>query len=63
MNWELLLSAFALVFVIEGMLPFINPKWWRKMILTIMTQPDSALRLFGLVNMLLGLLLLYFIKS
>jgi uncharacterized protein YjeT (DUF2065 family) len=61
-NWNDLLAALALVFVIEGMLPFLNPQSLRRMLVTVAQMDDRALRVTGLVSMACGLLLLYWVR-
>jgi hypothetical protein len=56
--WQDLLSAVALVFVIEGLLPFVNPGALRRALLSISEMSDSTLRFTGLSSMLIGLLIL-----
>lgn len=58
-----LLAAFALVLVIEGILPFASPSTVRKLWENIATMPDGSLRLFGLVSMIIGVVLLTFIRQ
>ena len=59
--WQELLIALALVMVIEGILPFLNPGAMRRMMRTVSEMDDRALRVSGLVSMLLGLLMLYIV--
>ena len=59
--WQDLLTALALMLVIEGILPFLNPAGMRRTLLLVTQMDDGVLRLVGLGSMLLGLLLLYFI--
>jgi uncharacterized protein YjeT (DUF2065 family) len=61
-NWSDLLAALALVFVIEGMLPFLNPQSLRRMLVTVAQMDDRTLRITGLVSMASGLLLLYWVR-
>ena len=61
-NWDDLLAALALVFVIEGMLPFLNPQSLRRMLATVAQMDDRTLRLTGLASMVCGLLLLYWVR-
>lgn len=63
MMWQDFFAAMALVLVIEGMLPFIKPEAWRKTMGRIADQPDNALRIMGLMSMLMGVFLLYSIKA
>jgi uncharacterized protein YjeT (DUF2065 family) len=55
-----LLMAFALMLIIEGVLPFLAPGAWREMFRKITEFSDGQIRFFGLSSMLVGLLLLYF---
>ena len=54
-----LLSAFALMLVLEGITPFLSPRRMRKMIFQVATLNDKTLRLAGLAAMVLGVVLLY----
>jgi hypothetical protein len=60
--WDDLLSAVALVFVVEGLLPFINPGALRRALLAVSEMSDSTLRFTGLSSMLIGLLLLNLVR-
>jgi hypothetical protein len=57
--WHEVFTAVALVFVIEGVLPFLNPAALRRALLSISELSDNALRFTGLSSMLVGLLLLH----
>jgi uncharacterized protein YjeT (DUF2065 family) len=50
-----LLSAFALVLVVEGMLPLFAPQLWRESFRKIMQLTDGQLRFVGLASILIGL--------
>ena len=54
------LMAFALMLVIEGLLPFLAPTLWRDTFRRITQMSDGQIRFFGLTSMLAGLLLLFF---
>jgi uncharacterized protein YjeT (DUF2065 family) len=54
--------AFCLMLVIEGMLPFIAPGRWRRMLEAIEQVDDSTMRLVGLASMLAGTALLYLVN-
>ncbi len=60
--WTELLSAVALVFILEGVMPFINPDGMRRIFMLAMQLDNNTLRFIGLTSMLLGLLLLYFVR-
>jgi len=57
--WQNLFDAVALLLVIEGILPFINPELLRRTMLQMAQMNDRSLRIAGLTSMLLGLALLY----
>ena len=50
-----LAAAFMLMF--EGLMPLIAPALWRRIFERMMQMPDQAIRLFGVVSVLLGLLM------
>lgn len=50
-----LLTAFALVMVIEGLMPFISPARWREVFSRILAMSDGQIRFIGLISILLGL--------
>jgi len=58
-----LLMAFALVLIIEGLLPFLAPNAWRETFRRLMQLNDGQIRFIGLTSMVLGLALLYFARS
>ena len=53
-----LLTAFALMLVIEGVLPFLVPTLWRDTFRRLTEMTDGQIRFIGLTSMLAGLLLL-----
>ena len=55
-----LLMAFALMLIIEGLLPFLAPSVWRETFRRIMQLSDGQIRFFGLTSMVVGLILLFF---
>jgi len=53
------LMAFALMLIIEGLLPFLAPSVWREAFRRIIQMTDGQIRFFGLTSMLAGVLLLF----
>jgi uncharacterized protein YjeT (DUF2065 family) len=51
-------AAFALMLVIEGMLPFLLPAVWRETFRRLTEMTDGQIRFVGLSSMLVGLLVL-----
>lgn len=59
--WQVLPVAIALVFIIEGVLPFISPNRWRTMLTMVEQMDDRVIRNVGLGSMLFGIVLLYLV--
>jgi len=57
-----LLTALALVLIIEGMLPFIAPVLWRDTFRRLIQMTDGQVRFIGLTSMIAGLLLLFVLR-
>lgn len=63
MAWSDLLSALALVMVIEGLMPFLMPARWREVMQRMAMQDDRSLRVIGLVSIGIGLIVLQVVKT
>ncbi|EIJ41766.1 hypothetical protein BegalDRAFT_0858 [Beggiatoa alba B18LD] len=61
MMWTELGTAFALLIIFEGIMPFINPSRFRQTLQAMAELNDKTLRIVGFVSMLFGLLLLYLV--
>lgn len=57
-----LFAAFGLMLVLEGVLPFLNPRGLRKTLLLLTQVEDRILRFLGLACMIIGVLVLYIIR-
>jgi len=53
-----LIVAFALVLVLEGLVPFLAPGAWREAFRRLIALGDGQIRFIGLSLMLAGLILL-----
>jgi uncharacterized protein YjeT (DUF2065 family) len=60
--WQDLLSALALMLVLEGILPFLSPETTRRTLQTASQLDNRGLRITGLVSMLVGVALLYLVR-
>jgi len=60
--WHELAIAVCLVFIIEGVMPFLYPARWRRLVAQLATVDDRTMRMTGLISMLIGLGLLYMIN-
>jgi uncharacterized protein YjeT (DUF2065 family) len=61
LNSDTLWLAMALVLVMEGLMPFMSPGTWRKTFQQILMLSDGQLRFFGLLSLLLGVALIWWI--
>jgi uncharacterized protein YjeT (DUF2065 family) len=59
---NILMTAVALMLVIEGLLPFLLPTVWRNAFLRLTQMSDGQIRFVGLSSMVAGLLLLFLTK-
>lgn len=59
---NLLLLAFGLMFIFEGLLPFFSPKSWRETFKRLIELNDGQLRFMGLMSLVFGLVLIYLSK-
>ncbi|WP_269475908.1 DUF2065 domain-containing protein [Denitratisoma oestradiolicum] len=62
MTASTLLLAFALMLVIEGLLPFLAPRVWRETFRRVTEFTDGQLRFIGLSSLLTGLILMMVVK-
>ena len=53
-------TAFALVLVIEGLLPFLSPASWRRVYTQMVQLRDGQIRFFALLCILSGIVMLLF---
>jgi uncharacterized protein len=53
-----LLLAFALMLVIEGLMPFAAPRVWRETFRRVTEMNDGQVRFIGLTSMLIGVVIM-----
>ncbi len=53
-----LLIAFALMLILEGLMPFVAPAVWRETFRRLIQFTDGQIRFVGLASMALGLIFL-----
>jgi uncharacterized protein YjeT (DUF2065 family) len=63
MNWNDLFAALALVLVIEGLLPFINPRGYKNTMMQLASIPEKTMRGIGFGSMIAGVLFLYLVRG
>lgn len=57
-----LMLAFALVLVIEGLLPALNPRGWKSAVEQVSRASDETVRRFGIVMLIAGVVLFHFVR-
>ena len=53
--------AFGLMLIFEGVFPFMSPQGWRDKMAQLMVLEDGQIRFFGLVCVVVGLLMLWWL--
>ena len=62
MNWNDLLTALALVMVVEGIMPFVSPQGYKNTMQQMLMMSNSTLRYVGLGLMLVGVISLFIVR-
>ena len=57
-----LLAALALFFVMEGIVPFLNPNGMKRALEKLITLGDRELRIAGLGSMIVGVVILFLVR-
>lgn len=61
MDSEYWLLGMAMMLIVEGLLPLVMPAYWRETFVRLVALKDGQLRTVGLISILVGLALLYWI--
>ena len=56
-------AAFALVLVVEGLLPLLAPRVWRDSFAKLVALSDGQLRFIGLASIIAGLFALWLVRN
>jgi len=56
-------AAFALVLVVEGLLPLVAPQVWRESFRKLVQLTDGQLRFIGLASIVIGLAAFWLIRN
>ena len=62
-NFSDLGAAIALLLVLDGIMPFVNPRGMKRMLAKLLEIGDRELRIAGLGCMLVGVALLYLVSG
>lgn len=63
MDWYDLFTAIALMLIFEGLLPFLNPDRYRKMLVMMEKISNNQLRTMGLIVTAVGAVLLTLVRA
>ena len=63
LDWTDLLAALAIVCVIEGVMPFLNPSGAKRLFAKIAAIEEREMRIVGFVLMLVGVAVLFMVRS
>jgi uncharacterized protein len=58
-----LAMALALMLILEGVLPFLAPNLWRDTFRRLTQMSDGQIRFVGLSSMIVGLLILLWVRA
>ena len=63
LDWTDFFAALAIVCIIEGIMPFINPLGMKRLLSKLASMEERELRLGGLFSMAVGLAILFLARS
>lgn len=61
--WDDLWAAVALMLIIEGVMPFINPGAFRRMLQAVSEMEEKSVRILGMIWIGIGLVTLYWVRG
>jgi uncharacterized protein len=61
--WEDFLRAFCLMLIFEGVVPFLYPNRWRRLVAVLAPINDKNIRLMGLSSVAIGLAVLLLLRA
>ncbi|PUE30566.1 DUF2065 domain-containing protein [Limnohabitans sp. Jir72] len=59
---QTLLLALGLMLILEGLMPMVSPLRWRRLFEQLLQLQDGQIRFFGLVMVIAGLMLLWWVS-
>lgn len=60
--WQELMTAFCLMLILEGVIPFLYPDRWKNVVKKLAEVDSRSMRMMGLASMLIGALSLYIVR-
>jgi uncharacterized protein YjeT (DUF2065 family) len=59
---DTLLLALGLMLILEGLMPMVSPRNWRRLFEQLLQLEDGQIRFFGMAMVITGLLLFWFVS-
>jgi uncharacterized protein YjeT (DUF2065 family) len=63
LDWTDLFAALAIVCILEGVMPFINPSGMKRLLSRIASLEEREMRIAGFISMAIGLTILFLVRS
>jgi uncharacterized protein YjeT (DUF2065 family) len=63
LDWTDLIAALAIVCIIEGVMPFINPSGMKRFLSRVSSLDEREMRIAGFVSMAIGVTILFLVRS
>lgn len=61
-EWQAMIAGFAFYLILEGLLPFFNPRGLKRFMAMSQDLTERQLRVFGAIMLIAGMLLLFSVK-
>ena len=61
-EWQALIAGFGFYLLLEGLMPFLNPGGFKKVLSMMQDLPDQQIRRLGALMLVVGIILLFSIK-
>ena len=58
MMWQEILTVISILFIIEGLIPFVSPSKYKNFVSSMSKLNTNNLRILGFISMIFGVLLL-----
>ena len=58
MIWQEILTVISILFIIEGLIPFVSPSKYKNFVSSMSKLNTNNLRILGFISMIFGVLLL-----
>jgi uncharacterized protein YjeT (DUF2065 family) len=63
LDWTDLFAALAILFILDGVMPFISPSSMKRLLSRFASLEDREMRIAGFISMSVGLAILFLVRS